>query len=65
MIARHLSDSQLLRQRVRESGLTQARFAREVLIRSPRSVKRWAAGETALPEDVRTFLEHPRRHPWP
>ncbi len=59
------SDHELLRLRVSESGLSQTRFAREVLIRAPRSVKRWLAGETSLPQDVRAWLEHPLRHPWP
>lgn len=50
---------ELLRQRIRESGLSEARFATHVLHRDPRTVRRWLALETKIPSIVADFLENP------
>lgn len=45
------SDNELLRAAIEASGLSARRFAREVLIRDERTVRRWLAGD-AIPEVV-------------
>lgn len=46
-------DAKLLSQAIEASGLSVRRFADEVLVRNPRTVWRWLAGENSLPEAVR------------
>lgn len=48
---------QLLRSCIKASGLSARRFAREVLIRDERTIRRWLAGDTAIPGPVRDFLK--------
>lgn len=60
-----MTDDELLRLRIAESGLTIERFAREVLLRPPRTVKRWLAGDSPISQVPREWLKHPLRHPWP
>lgn len=55
----------LLSKRIEQSGLPVQRFAREVLRREPRTVFRWLAGRSPIPNRVRLFLEHPEPAPWP
>lgn len=52
-----LPDSELLRAAIAESGKSNSAYARDVLIREPRNIRRWLAGDTPLPATVRTFLE--------
>lgn len=48
-----VSDPELLSAAIAASGLSVRRFAREILLREPRTVWRWLAGENALPALVR------------
>ena len=47
----------LLREAVRTSGLSAQAYARKILIRNPRTVRRWLAGDSPIPEAVRAYLE--------
>lgn len=50
-----VSDAELLRAQIEASGLSAVRFARDVLGRDPRTVRRWLAGET-VPDSIRDWL---------
>ena len=50
-----MTDGELLRSAIDASGLSVRRFAREVLVRDPRTVFRWLAG-APLPRAVRELL---------
>ncbi len=51
--------SVLLLTLIRESGLSNRRFATEVLLRDERTIRRWLSGETAIQAVVRRYLETP------
>jgi hypothetical protein len=51
-----MSDVELLRERIAASGLSARKFARDVLLRDERTVRRWLAGESPIPEPVIAFL---------
>jgi hypothetical protein len=51
------SDSELLARSIRASGLSTGDYARQVLIRDPRQVRRWLAGTLPMPAIVREHLE--------
>jgi len=51
-----MTDVQILRDRIAASGLSARRFAREVLLRDERTVRRWLAGDSPIPEPVIAFL---------
>ncbi len=55
----------LLTRRIEESGLSASRFARDVLIRDPRTVRRWFSGDGPIPRRVLEWLEQPEVAPWP
>lgn len=55
----------LLRRRLAESGLSTGEFARAVLTRDPRTVRKWVADESPIPEVVLDKLETPKVAPWP
>jgi hypothetical protein len=55
----------LLNRRIDESGLSARRFAREVLRRDERTIRRWIAGDSPIPGEVRDFLLEPTPAPWP
>jgi hypothetical protein len=55
----------LLRSRIEASGLSATRFAREVLLREDRTVRRWLSGESPIPNIVAAWLESPEPMPWP
>jgi hypothetical protein len=57
-----VTDPDLLRAAIRNSGLTNSAFARDVLARDPRQVRRWLAGRP-LPDAVRAFLERTAQVP--
>lgn len=46
----------LLRDCIALSGLSNRRFARYVLIRDERTIRRWLAGDSPIPEVVTSFL---------
>lgn len=47
----------LLRAAIEASGLSARRFASDVLLRDERTVRRWLAGDSPIPEPVVQFLE--------
>lgn len=55
----------LLKRRIEESGLSTRAFAMEVLRRDGRTVRRWLAGNSPIPQLVLDFLEDPTPAPWP
>lgn len=46
-----------LRAAIAASGLSAVIYARTVLIRDPRTVRRWLAGDSPIPESVIQYLE--------
>ena len=56
---------ELLRLRIEESGLSAGEFARHVLLREPRTVRRWNTCESPIPKVVVEWLQDPRIAPWP
>ena len=55
----------LLQARIKESTLTDRRFAREVMRVDPRTLRRWKGAYTPIPSLARAFLENPQPLPWP
>lgn len=55
----------LLSRRITESGLTVSAFARNVMLREPRTVHRWLSGDSPIPARVRAWLASPEPAPWP
>ena len=55
----------LIRRRLAESGLSSTRFAIDVLWRSPRTVRKWLADDSPIPDIVLDKLETPEVAPWP
>ena len=51
------SDLDLLRQAMQASGLSSTQYALTVLVRDPRTVRRWLAGQSPMPQSVRDFLK--------
>lgn len=49
-------DMRRLRAAIEASGLSATQYARQILIRNPRTVRRWLAGDSPIPEAVRDFL---------
>lgn len=58
--ARVTLDVVRLRAAIKASGLSATAYARQVLMRNPRTLRRWVAGTSPIPEAVREFL---RRKP--
>jgi hypothetical protein len=52
-----MDDKELISKAIEKSGLSVRGFARQVLVREPRTVWRWLAGENALPAAVREKCE--------
>lgn len=50
------ADLEVLRAAIEKSGLSTRRFAADVLSRDERRVRRWIAGEDAIPPAVIAFL---------
>jgi hypothetical protein len=60
-----MDDVALLEQAIKASGLSDRRFAVEVLIRDERTVRRWLAGDSPIPAVVADFLgEYLRKAGW-
>lgn len=51
-----MTDRDLLARVIAASGLSAERYARDVLLRNPRTVRRWLAGDSPIPREVRAFL---------
>lgn len=51
------SSVDLLRAAIKRSGLSNSAYAREVLVRDPRTIRRWLSGESIIPNHVAAFLE--------
>ncbi len=56
---------ELLEKRIEESGLKTSTFALDVLIREPRTIRRWLAGDSPIPNRVLEWLQEPGVAPWP
>ena len=48
---------ELLRAAITASGLSTSIYARTVLIRDPRTLRRWLSGESPIPQSVMDFLQ--------
>lgn len=46
-----------LRTLIERSGLSASAFARDVLIREPRTIRRWLAGDSPIPTVVVEWIE--------
>jgi len=46
----------VLKAAIAKSGLTNSAYAREVLVRDPRSLRRWANGRTPIPRAVLNLI---------
>lgn len=55
----------LLKERIEQSGLSVRKFATQVMIRDERTVRRWLAGDSPIPNLVMEFLVDPWEVPWP
>lgn len=49
----------LLQRAIAASGLSASRYAREVLIRDERTIRRWLTGESPIPQAVLDYLRAP------
>lgn len=54
--AEQLGDRELISRAIKASGKSVRRFAREDLVREPRTVWRWLAGENPIPRAVHEML---------
>lgn len=52
-----MSPADLLRSAIERSGFSARAFATDVLLRDERTVRRWLAGDSPIPEPVTAFLE--------
>ena len=50
-----------LRQLVAESGLSARRFAKEVLLRNERTLRRWLSGDAPIPVEVLNYVKGQRK----
>ena len=48
---------EMLKHAIWVSGLTASDYARQILVRDPRTVRRWLAGDAPIPKSVRDYLE--------
>jgi hypothetical protein len=51
-----MADTDLIRLAIRHSGLSDRRFAADILLRDERTIRRYLAGDSRLSERVRAFL---------
>jgi hypothetical protein len=51
-----VNDLDLLRAAIKDSGLSARVFARTVLLRDERTVRRWLAGDSPIPQAVTDWL---------
>lgn len=52
-----VSDTELIAAAIEASGMSARRFAERVLSRDERTIRRWQAGDIAIPEIARWWLE--------
>ena len=52
-----MSDLERLKAAIAASGLSSTQYARTVLIRDPRTCRRWLAGHSPIPQSVCQFLK--------
>jgi hypothetical protein len=55
----------LLLRRIEESGLSQRQWAKRVVYRDERTIRRWVSGESPVPSVLYPFLDDPVPAPWP
>jgi hypothetical protein len=53
----------LLRRAIEASGMSARQYAATVLLRDERTVRRWLAGDSPIPEPVVQFLKRPPERP--
>ena len=53
----NVSHADQLRALIERSGLSASAFARDVLIREPRTIRRWLAGDSPIPAVVCEWIE--------
>jgi hypothetical protein len=53
-----MTDAELISASITASGLSARRFAEHVLARDERTIRRWVAGEIAIPPQAREWLVH-------
>lgn len=53
----------LLRRAIRRSGLSNRKYAEQVLTRDERTVRRWLSGKTSVPRAVVARLEEEQKQP--
>ena len=51
-----MTDRDRLARVIAASGLSAVKYAREVLLRDPRTIRRWLAGDSPIPREVLAFL---------
>ena len=51
-----MSDLERLKAAIAASGLSSTQYARTVLIRDPRTCRRWLAGHSPIPKSVLEYL---------
>lgn len=47
----------MLREAIRRSGLSARQYAKQILVRDERTIRRWLSGESPIPDAVVRFLE--------
>jgi hypothetical protein len=52
-----VSPADLLRSAIERSGLSARAFAKDILLRDERTVRRWLAGDSPIPQPVLEFLK--------
>jgi transcriptional regulator with XRE-family HTH domain len=55
----------LLKRRIEESGLSTTAFAERIMLRDARTVRRWLAGDSPIPNQVLSWLVEAWKIPWP
>ena len=55
----------LLLRRIKESGLSQRQWAKRVVYRDERTIRRWVSGESPVPSVIYPLLDNLVPAPWP
>ena len=50
----------LLRAAIQRAGLSASEYARTVLVRDPRTVRRWLSGQSPIPQAVLDLIQRER-----
>lgn len=52
-----IAEIELLRDAIRQSGLSLNQYARQVLVRDERTIRRWLSGERHIPQAVLDLIQ--------